>query len=304
MRERRVGLLLAAPLALAVAFSYVRLLATTGDVPSDDDYIAARALLDKSGFDKAHDALAILPPWSLRPLRNFGDLDPIGADHIANKPLERWARLWAVEESGADKERAPLVTRLGPPAFSARAGKATLERWDLAPATEAPRVLFDLRAHIEDASVSIVDDTGAHLCTSPIKAGVMCGREAWQRVQREWLLVSENADLAVWSHPPKSGRLEIEWPAVALGSSIVVQAGFTREGADAAKAPVRLHVLVDGAEVGVVVRTPQSLGGSFSFDVDRIDTRASAGKVGKLTLAIESDDNASAHFAWDAAVLR
>jgi hypothetical protein len=301
---RPLGIALLVPVLAAVAFSYTRFALETFDVPSDEDYVAARRVLDDEGFDRERDAVVILPPWSLRPLQAFGDLDPICGDDIAHRPLHRWARLWAVVEPDADKELDPLIERRGQPAWVKRTGRVVVERFDL----PEPSVVYDLRAHLDDAVVRVVDVDGGGEetpCTARVKGGVSCGKASWQRVTRQWLLVSENGDDVVWSHPPPHGqRLEISWKDVPIGSGVVVQAGFTREGADAAKAAVRLKVLVDGELAGTVVRKPQELGGTFSFYADVVDTKAFAGRTATLTFAVDADDNASAHFAWDATVVR
>jgi hypothetical protein len=298
VNDRKVGVALLAPVLVAIAFSWTRTALDVNRAPDDEDYAGARKILDDNGFDKARDALVILPPWSLRPLSIVGDLDPISGDDIADRPLQRYARLWAIVEADADKEHAPLVARRGSPAFSKRAGKVTVERFDL----DGPSVLYDLTAHLDDAKVHVDDPTGAVVaCDAPIKGGFACpGRDAWQRVDRQWLLVTENASFAVWSHPPKAGsKLAIEWRDVPIGSAVVVQAGFTREGADAAKVPVRLKILVDGEVAGTVVRKP-----AFRFDVDVIDTKRFAGRTATLSFVEDTDDNASAHYAWDAMVIR
>lgn len=300
--DRRIGLLLLAPVVAALVFSWTRLLGELDDTPRDEDYVAARQVLEENGFDRTTDALVILPPWSLRPLTVLGDLEPISGDDIAGQPLHRYARLWALVEPDADEERAPLVARRGEPAFGRRVGRLVVERYDLPP----PSVLFDPSAHLADARIRVrcLDcAAGADepvTCDVPVKGGVSCGREGWQRVTRQWLLVSENGDRAVWSHPPAAGRrLEIEWSDVPLGDSVVVRAGFTRDGADRAAAPVRLRVLVDGEVVGTVTRKP-----AFSFHADVVDTSRFAGRRGTLAFYIDTDDNGASYFAWDATVVR
>jgi hypothetical protein len=292
IRERRLGLVLLAPLIAALVFSYVRLIAALDDVPADDDYVQARAILERQGFQRGDDALVILPPWSLRPLTVVGDLDPISGDALAEQPLHRYARLFALVEPGAEPMLASLRARRGAPAAVERAGRVRIERYDL----PGPRAGYDFRAKIEDAEVRV---DGA-LCDRRVRGGFACDpREAWQRVTREWLLVSENADLAVWSHPPSRGKkLQIAWRAVPMGSQIVIRAGHTRDGAARARAPVRLAVWVDGERVDVVVRKPR-----FSFDTDIIDTHRFAGRIADVTFEIDTDDNSGNQFAWDAYVV-
>lgn len=295
--------LLAVPLAAGVVFSWLRILAEPFDVPRDDDYVRAAALLQTQGFDKARDALVVLPPWSLRPLTEVGHLEPLSGDAIADRPLHRYARLWALVEPDADKERVALIARRGPPSWSQSVGRVRVERWDL----PAPSVTFDLAARLAEASVRIVGDgTGAPtMCTATAPAvptgtsGWRCGDAHWQRVRREWLHVSENADLAVFAHPPDDhARLELSFSDVPIGQSVVVTAGFTRSGADDAKAPVRVRVLVDGDLAGTLTRAP-----AFLFATDVVDTARFKGRTATLTIAIDSEDNQGAHFAFDAYVV-
>lgn len=297
--------LLAIPLAAALVFSWVRLLAEPFDVPRDEDYVRASALIRAEGFDRARDALVVLPPWSLRPLTHVAaDLEPVSGDAIADRPLHRWARLWAIVEPDAEREHNALVARRGPPSWSRDAGRLRVQLWDL----PAPSVSDDLSARLGDAHVAA---DGADCSAVPAQSAQQgeasthkqawwrCGDAHWQRVRREWLHVSENADLAVFAHPPADGRLELTWRDVMVGQSVVVTAGFTRDGADNAKAPVRIRVLVDGELAGTVARAP-----AFLFATDVVDTSRWAGKPATITLAIDSDDNAGAHFAFDAYVVR
>lgn len=286
--------LLAAPMAVAIVFSWVRLVAEPFDVPRDEDYVRASALLRAEGFDRARDALVILPPWSLRPLAHVADLEPVCGDDIADRPLHRFARLWAIVEPDADAEHRALVARRGPPSWSRDVGRVVVERWDLPP----PSATFDLSAHLVDARVTSDGKECTAVTSTHAQASWRCGDAAWQRVRREWLHVSENADLAVFAHPPDHGHLELTWSDVPVGQSVVVTAGFTRSGADDAKAPVRVRVLVDGDLAGTVVRAP-----AFLFATDVVDTSRWAGGTGAVTIAIDSDNNAGAHFAFDAYVV-
>lgn len=288
MTDRGVAVVLLAPVLLALAWSWPKLIAAPLHVPRDEDYVAARRHLEDQGFDRGRDALAIMPPWSLRPLTALGDLEPIAGDGLAEQPLHRYARLFVLVEPDADEAHQALVRRLGPPAARAEAGRVVVERFDL----PAPTVRFDLRAHLPEAEVIL----GGKPCLQPARGGVSCGGEWWRRVTREWLLVSENADDAVWSHPPPRGQdLEIVWPRVAMGDLLVVRAGFTREGADQAQAPVRLSVFVDGERVGQVVREP-----AFAFTTTELDTSVYSGRMAALRMVIDTEDNTGARFAWDA----
>ena len=307
------GLLLWVPLLAALVFSWTRLIAESDDVPDDADYLAAKDVLQAGSqdggsngpFDRNRDALVILPPWSLRPLTVLGDFAPISGDDIADRPLHRWARLWAIVEADADDERAALIARRGPPSFSKKVGRVVVERWDLPP----PSVSYDLAARLADARVSVVQDAKADVvgqelvCDRAVQRGDVIGWSCPKdglRVTREHLLVSENGDYAVWAAPPAPGsRWQISWPSVPVGSAVVVTAGFTRDGAAHAAAPVRLRLLIDGELAGTIVKKP-----AFLFATDVIDTARFKGKTASVTFAIDSDDNSGAQFAFDATVLR
>lgn len=292
-RDARLAGILLLPLLAAAVFSWARLLAELNDVPADQDYLDARALLEREGFMARRDALAVLPPWSLRPLAVIADLDPIGADGLAAQPLDRFRRLWLLVEPDAAPFRDPLVERLGAPTWRLDVGRLAVERFEL-PAVEVP---FDFTARLEHAAVAVVDANGSASSCAPLSdGGFGCGREGWQRVAREWLLVSENGQRAVSSHPPARGkRLVVTFADVEVGDRLVVRAGFTRDGADRARTPVRLRVRIDGEEVGRVERAP-----AFAFVADTIPTAAHAGRRAEVRFEVEADDNSGASFAWDA----
>ncbi|MCC7073263.1 MAG: hypothetical protein IT383_18230 [Deltaproteobacteria bacterium] len=288
MSDRAAATALIAPLVAALLFSWLRLLGAGCHVPDDADYQAARRVLEGQGFTPTTDALAVLPPWSLRPLTVLGDLDPISGDALAEQPLERYARLFVLLEPDGDDAFAAVCARHGEPVALERAGRVAVARWDLPP----PSVRFDFRAHLAEATVTMGDAA----CEREVRGGHGCGGESWRRVTREWLMVSENADDAVWSHPPPRGEtLAIAWDAVPLGDTLVVRAGFTREGADQARAPVRMRVFADDVELGQVTRAP-----AFAFIVTRLDTRAFVGTQARVRFVIDTEDNDGARFAWDA----
>ncbi len=297
------GLLLLAPLLAAIAFSWARLIAESDDVPRDEDYLAAKVILADPGvaggpFDLGSDALVILPPWSLRPLTLLGDLSPLSGDAIADRPMHRWARLWAIVEPDADDERDALIARRGAPTFSLSAGRLKVERWEL----PAPTVTYDLAARLAEASVRTVGESVA-ACDRPVRRGDVVGWACAHdglRATREHVLVSENGDFAVFAAPPARGtRLEVSWPSVPVGSAVVVTAGLTREGANLARTPVRLRVLIDGTLAGTVQRVP-----SFLFATEVIDTSRFAGSAASVTFAIDSDNDSQPGFAFDAVVVR
>ncbi len=300
-RDVHVAAVLAVPLIAALAFSYARLISTMDHVPAAQDYVDAKQLLMQQQFDPNTDALAILPAWSLRPLTVVGDWSPISADNLAAQPLHRYRRLFVWAEPDSDDALTALLTTRGAPADRQRCGRVEVLRFDL---NNAP-VVFDLRAQLSQAQVRITgargDDHAVDVeCDTPVAGGFACPtRPNWQRVTRQWALVSDNGDDVVWSHPPPAGqRLSIAWRAVPLGARMIVRAGHLRSGAEHARAAVRLRIEVDDVIIDSITVEPRFAFASYQVDLTRV-----APGSHKLALVIDTDDEASNHFAWDAYVV-
>ncbi|MDP2343662.1 MAG: hypothetical protein Q8O67_22070 [Deltaproteobacteria bacterium] len=308
-RDRLVGTALLSPVLLAIAFSLVRLIAEGADVPDDGDYVAAAAFLDERKLT-GDDAIVILPPWSLRPLMALGNKAPrvVGADGPWWPLVDhRFARLFVIEEpDGA------IWKRGTPPATTTKTfGSVIVSEHALGSAR------FDFKARLAAAGV----DVDGVPCIERVKLGVHCaGRPPWQRVTREWALVTENGREIIFAHPPPSGgKLTIAFDDVELGSKLVIAAGHTREGAEHASGPVRLQVKVDDDVIATLVRAPSFvveparafLRETFveaidpqgqGFRVDDVDTARFAGSKHRVAFVIDADDEASQHFGFDAFV--
>jgi hypothetical protein len=174
-------------------------------------------------------------------------------------------------------------------------GRLKLHRFELG----NPPPAYDFSANVGHAQIRIIDATTGQAtpCEAHVRGGKSCSSGgSWQRVTREWLLVSENGDNVVWSHPPpRPNVLEIAFEGVTLGPEIVIRAGHTRDGAGRAHGEVRIYVEVDGRVVGVVRRRPV-----FNFRVDQLDTQGLQGPGHRVTFRVEADDVSANHFAWDA----
>lgn len=291
-RAWAVGLL--APVVLAGLFSLVRIALETDDVPRDEDYAAAAAVVEGWGFDTRTDAVAVLPPWSLRAHQALKGFEPISGDALHERPLERYVRLFVVVEPDPGRILGLLEERLGAPAARERRGRVEVLRFDLG----ERRVVYDFAAELASAEVVVTDD-GAEVmrCDRPTRRGFACsGGKAWQRVTREHLLVSENSQLAVWAHPPPDGQvLELHWRDVPLGDVLVFSAGHTRAGADDARAPVEVEVVV-GEEVLATLSYPPR----FSFEATRLPTPKLAGERRDVTFRVHTEHSGKNHWAFDA----
>lgn len=315
MRDRLIATALLTPLLLAIFFSCSRLACEGADVPDDNDYAAAALFLDARGLSD-DDALIILPPWSLRPLvalgarrasRSFGSDGPWWT--LTNN---RYARMFVVEEPDGSpwREGVPLagasLTSMG--ALNVSEVKMTTAR-------------YDFKTSLLRATVRIDSDDGGVVCSDRRAGGFGCpGREPWQRVNVEWALVSENGREIIWAHPPPAGqRLSLRYEDVPLGDILVVAAGHTRTGAEHAKAPVRLQVKIDDEVVATLLRQPSfvveasraGLRSAFvapldpagqGFRADTIDTARFGTSRHTLTFIIDTDDDKSQEFAFDAFV--
>lgn len=291
-----VGLLV--PVLLAGLFSLSRLALEGRDVPLDDDYREAAAVVESWGFRKGEDAVAVLPPWSLRAHVALKGFEPISGDALHMRPLERYARLFVVVEPDAGRYRRPLERRLGAPQARERRGRVEVLRFDLG----EPRVVYDLAAQLQDAEIAITrKGQEVTRCDRPTRRGFACqGGKGWQRVTREHLLVSENSQYAIWAHPPPPGEvLELKWRDVPLDDVLVFSAGHTRSGADAARAPVDVEILIGDEPLTALSYPPR-----FAFESTRVSTAPFKGQRRDVTLRVSTADHGKNHWAFDAFTAR
>lgn len=296
--DRYWALGLLVPVLLAGLFSLSRLALEGFDVPSDEDYREAAAVVESWGFRKGEDAVAVLPPWSLRAHVALKGFEPVSGDDLHTRPLDRYARLFIVVEPDAGRYRKPLEKRLGAPAAKERRGRVEVLRFDLG----EPRVVYDFAAELKRAEIVITKgDATVMRCERPTRRGVSCqGGKGWQRVTREHLLVTENSQYAVWAHPPSEGEaLELTWRDVPLDDELVFSAGHTRTGADSARAAVDVEILV-GGEVLTTLRYPPR----FAFETTRVSTSRFKGQRKDVSFRVSTADNATNHWAFDAFVAR
>lgn len=355
-RHGAVALALLAPALIATAFSWPRQCAEQRDIPDDADYAFLPEALRQQGFesdekhdwkyrqhekDAQHDALTILPPWSLRPYALLGDWHPISGDRLAVNTsdgggtlLQRYQRLFVIVEPDADAYLADVAKNLGNPQkqVCSENQKVCLSTYALPYKTtydfrehltaektqifiqpvnatwEIPTPTADSTADMAGVMANHPDWTPCH--ESVVEGGTQSGwqcqsRPNWQQVKRQWLHVTENGAEAMWAHPPPRGeRLAVRYPDAVLGTHLAVTAAFTRDGQERARAPVRLRVWIDGREV-LQQKIPQKMY-FHTFDVDTSNITSAKTADGNtaqthvVDFIIDTEDNGSCHFAFDA----
>lgn len=309
--DRTLGRALLAPVVASIVFSFARLACEVKDVPDDDDYVAAAAFFDNAHLDK-DDAIAVLPPWSVRPLQFFGsDSDNVIASDgpWSQLALGRYRRLFVVVEPDGEAWNGPLAA-LAPAASPTHFGALAVVEY---PGGGGP-ARFDARARFGAARVDVdgaarVEVDGAP-CVEPVRnrVGVHCaGRPDWQRVVREWAQVTENGSDVIVVNPAPGADVVVSFDNAFVGDTLVVAAGHTRDAAVTATSPVTLVVKIDGAVVATLSRRPSFVveplrqrwrslfvrpldpaGEGFRAEV--IDTRAFRGAAHTISFVIRSDD--------------
>ncbi|MFZ9886808.1 MAG: hypothetical protein ACO3JL_04825 [Myxococcota bacterium] len=293
-----VGLVLLLPVVAALCFSGLRFVQEADDVPADRAYEVANDTIESWGFSLPHDAVAVLPAWSLRAHRFLRHLEPLSGDVLAERPLDRVARLFVLVEPDGEDAFAALLARLGAPAAQHHIENLTLYRFDL----RGPFVAFDLTEALAEAEVALERSSGDVLpCDLRTAAGVSCnGAPTWQRVTREHLLLTENGQRALWAHPPPAGEtLVLRWRDTPPARELVFSAGFTRKGAGGAVAPVMVDLSVGGTPVASLQFPPR-----FAFTTHRIALPLQAQLGGEFQMRVRTENNEKSHWAFDAFLSR
>lgn len=296
--DRLIGVALIAPVVVGLCFSGLRFVQEADDVPDDAAYDAARLQCEQWGFSLPQDAVTVLPAWSLRAHQYLRSLEPLSGDMLAERPLDRIARLFVLVEPDGEDAFAALLERLGSPATHQRIDNVVLYRFDLG----GPYVSYDLVANLTAAEVGIEGKNGEIApCELRIRDGVACaGAPVWQRVSREHLLVTENSQRVVWAHPPPAGNtLVLRWRETPSARELVFSAGFTRRGADSATAPVVVEFRASGQRIGTIQFPPQ-----FAFTTHRVQLPAEATHGGEFEIRIHTASNEKSHWAFDAFLSR
>jgi len=123
------------------------------------------------------------------------------------------------------------------------------------------------------------------------------GRKEWQRVTREFNLVSENGDQMLWAHPPKPGHaLLVSFDKVPSFERLVLRTALTRHASSRIKKTVHVEVFL-GDTLIYAVDHPRGFG-VRNHEIVLPPALRQAGQ--SLTFRVRSENHGAAHFLFDA----
>ena len=299
------------PVLAGAFFSLARLVSEGSDVPSEQHYQEVQRFLSSEMGDD--DGLVLLPAWTLRPLVHFKTPHWEPGDDISPLNLRRYRTLFVLVEPDGQQGLQRLQSQYGERLEVAfEAGPIQILK-----ATTLPeqQVGVDFRALLDDkAKVQLHKKNEVMNCSLHVQGGWRCpGKDAWQRVNREWQLVTENGRPAIWAHPPRPGeKITIRFDHIELGKELFVSGGFSRKASTRAKAPATLRAyfyegLLAGADFveGKEHQNRKLLGEKkfpvgFSWDSAAFSTSQLLGQKGAVVFEVTSEDYRQGHFAFDA----
>lgn len=245
---------------------------------------------------QAADAVVVRPWWAARARQYVGDLDFV---QVRRPELEDWstrARLWVIS--------LPHHQWLGGPFAAGR--YRLLERREFGPLElrlyslgRPVEVVYDLRARLEQARVSMGPPGGEKPCTRWLENRWQCTPRDWNYVGRMVVELGEDPRRIIWAHPAEV-PLRIEYPAVPGGRELLLHTGFTPPAARTpGGAPVTVTVHVDGRELGRIVQPNRSGYFPHRFDISTLGPGPH-----RLTLTVTTPNPGMRHFCFDGQVRR
>lgn len=273
----------AAAAVLLAVVETVNALVAPALAPSEKDWRDAAAKV-RAGF-RPGDLIVAAPAWSDPLMRvQLGDLVPMA---IAGRmDAGRFGRVWELSQRGARAAEAEG----GRVVETSQHGRLKVKLWE----KPGARVVFDFLAEWQKASLSVVTPDRGELPCWLGQNRFQCGEGT--NLGPELLEIDTTLRNGLALDPRERTTTVLEYPAVPLGRELVVAAGlhnvWKRKSADG---KVRMRVLADGRELGVVDGTSRS-----GWSLRRFDTAELAGRQGKVRFEITVDKAHDRHFGFAA----
>jgi len=283
LRRRWFSVVVVVAVVLLALVEAVNAFVAPSRAPTDEDWAAAAAKV-RAGF-RPGDLIVAAPAWSDPLMRlHLGDLVPMPV--AGRMDSARYGRVWEISQRGA---RAADTTGANLGEF-ARHGGLTVRRWE----RPAAKVTFDLLAEWHKAEVSVVTSDQAEVPCGFTQDRFQCLGGA--SFKPELIEVDSTLRNGLAVDPVERSTLVVAFADMLLGRELAVAGGlhsvWLRKLGDG---KVRLRVLVDGRELGVMEATSQS-----GWDLKSFDTAALAGKTGKVRFEITVDKANARHFGFAA----
>jgi hypothetical protein len=283
LRRRRFSVVVAVAIVLLALAEAVNAFVAPSRAPTAKDWDAAAAKV-RAGF-RPGDLIVAAPAWSDPLMRlHLGDLVPMPV--AGRMDSARYGRVWEISQRGARAADTAGATL----AESSSHGGLLVRRWE----RPAAKVTFDLLAEWYRAEVSVVTPDRVEVPCAFTQDRFQCLGGASFKPELVEVDTTLRNGLAV--DPVERSTLVVVFSDVILGRELAIASGLHSVWLrKLGEGKVRLRVLVDGRELGVIEATSQSGWGHKSFD-----TPALAGKTGKVRFEITVDKSNARHFAFAA----
>jgi len=233
-----VALLLIPAASLAI---FVWALYLVARPPSTGDWARAAEVV-RDGV-KQGDCVVFDPPWAQEGSPWFEGLDVITSEAVDWYEVGKRERVWVLSWAGRSEPVMPDGYSL---VEGREAGSVSVGLYDI---PGRGRLLFGFLERIGDASVTRVHKDRRQQCRIFEEDRWHCGAvHPWQYVGRRSRDIAGSVREVIWAHPLNGGKpIEVNYPDVPMGSSLVVRFGLTQRAIETGKgAPVTFRVKVGG----------------------------------------------------------
>jgi len=252
---------------------------------------------------RAGDVVVFAPPWAQEGAPLFAGLDAVTAESVDGYELTKRPRVFVVAPFGDPEDGVPPGFA---PVEEVHGGAVPVL---LVRPTTTERLVYDFLTRLGDARVTRVHAArgGAparrEVCRNFRDLRWYCGGvHPWQFVGRRVRDVAGAVREVIWAHPLNHGDpIEIRYPAVRLGTRLVVHYGLTQRAVESGKgAPVTFRVEV-GTQTFERALQPAEAGW---FELE-LDVSARRGEAEDVVFTVATPDFQLREFTfradlWDA----